>query len=82
MFEKRNCNQYSKDDAKGRGNGTFGGRNHGGSFGSGGFCICTQCKVRVPHERGVKCTTQKCPACGHTLVREDLLNTQEKVVQE
>ena len=56
----------------GRGGGR--GRNNGGAFGVGGFCVCAKCGEKVPHERGVKCTTLKCPECGHTMVREELLN--------
>jgi hypothetical protein len=29
----------------------------------------------VPHEQGVKCTTIKCPKCGNTMVREELLKS-------
>ncbi len=61
---------------QGRGLGLGGGRgrNKGGSFGTGGYCVCAKCGEKVPHERGVKCTTLKCPACGHTMIREELLN--------
>ena len=60
----------------GRGLGTGGGRgrNKGGAFGTGGFCVCAKCGEKVNHQQGVKCTTIKCPACGHTMVREELLN--------
>ena len=60
----------------GRGQGLGGGRgkNNGGSFGNGGFCICAKCGEKVPHQQAVKCTTIKCPACGHTMIREELLN--------
>ena len=51
-----------------------GGRNKGGSFGPGGQCVCAKCGTGVPHQRGTKCTTIKCPECGHTMVREELLN--------
>ncbi len=50
------------------------GRNNGGAFGPGGFCVCAKCGEKVPHQQGVKCTALKCPKCGNTLVREELLN--------
>lgn len=50
------------------------GRNKGGAFGPGGFCVCSKCGEKVPHQQGVKCTKLKCPKCGHTLVREELLS--------
>ena len=50
------------------------GRNKGGAFGPGGYCVCSKCGEKVPHQQGVKCTKLKCPKCGHTLVREELLN--------
>ncbi len=55
--------------------GTGGGRgkNNGGSFGTGGYCVCSKCNTKVEHIRGVKCTTIKCPECGHTMIREELL---------
>lgn len=49
------------------------GKNNGGSFGTGGYCICNKCKTKIPHQQGVKCTTIKCPSCGHTMIREELL---------
>ena len=60
----------------GRGNGFGGGRgkNNGGAFGIGGFCVCAKCGEKLPHQQGVKCTELKCPKCGNTLVREELLN--------
>ena len=56
----------------GRGGGR--GRNKGGAFGPGGFCVCSKCGEKIPHQQGVKCTKLRCPKCGHTLVREELLN--------
>ena len=53
------------------------GRNKGGAFGAGGFCVCAGCGKKIPHERGVKCTELKCPECGRTMVREELLNRQK-----
>jgi hypothetical protein len=59
---------------KGLGKGGGHGRNKGGGFGVGGFCVCAKCGEKIPHQQGVKCTTVKCPACGHTMIREELLN--------
>jgi len=63
---------------RGLGKGGGRGRNSGGSFGTGGNCVCAKCGEKVPHQRGVKCTDIKCPSCGHTMVREELLNKKEK----
>lgn len=49
------------------------GRNRGGAFGPGGYCVCTKCGKKIPHKQGVKCTTLKCSICGHTMIREELL---------
>jgi len=38
--------------------------------GPSGSCVCPKCGQRVPHERGVPCTKQKCPGCGAAMVRE------------
>ncbi len=62
----------------GGGGGGGGGRNGGGGFGAGGFCICAGCGHKVPHERGHKCTELKCPECGKTMVREELLASRAK----
>ena len=66
------------EGGKGLGTGGGRGRNKGGAFGTGGFCICAKCGEKVNHQQGVKCTTIKCPACGHTMVREELLNQKGK----
>ncbi len=50
------------------------GKNKGGAFGKGGYCICAKCGTKVSHQQGVKCTTLKCPDCGHVMIREELLN--------
>ncbi len=93
MFGRNKANRcgngMSQNGGRGanmRGNGNQGnmggGRNNGGAFGMGGFCVCTKCGEKVPHERGVKCTTQKCPVCGHTLVREELVQQKNTAVQQ
>lgn len=59
---------------KGLGSGGGRGRNKGGGFGVGGYCVCAKCGEKVLHQQGVKCTTLKCPKCGNTMIREELLN--------
>lgn len=39
-------------------------------LGRGGSCVCVRCGTKIPHESGVPCRTQRCPACGATLLRE------------
>ncbi|HAK44843.1 MAG TPA: hypothetical protein DCO79_02830 [Spirochaeta sp.] len=48
----------------------------GGGYGSGGYCVCAKCGVKVPHSQGVSCTELKCPECGKTMIREELLNSK------
>ena len=62
----------------GRGQGGGQGRNKGCAFGPGGYCVCTKCGEKIPHQKGVKCTTLKCPECGHTMIREELLRKQDE----
>jgi hypothetical protein len=52
---------------QGRGFGRMGGPK---AAGPAGFCACPKCGRREPHERGVPCAGQKCPACGAAMVRE------------
>jgi len=59
---------------KGLGKGVGRGKNKGGGLGTGGYCICAKCGTKVTHQQGVKCTSLKCPDCGHTMVREELLD--------
>ncbi len=66
-------NNSGSGNGRGLGNNKGQGRNKGGAFSVGGFCICAKCGTKIPHQQGVKCTTQKCPECGHTMVREELL---------
>ena len=72
--------EHSHHKGGGSGDGKHGGgkRNNGGGFGNGGFCICAKCGEKVEHQRGVKCTTLKCPECGHTMIREELLESKKK----
>jgi hypothetical protein len=38
--------------------------------GPGGNCICPKCGRTQPHQRGVPCQDEQCPACGVKLLRE------------
>ncbi len=55
----------------GRGGGRGGGGGRMGGFGGGpgGECVCTKCRHRAPHQRGVPCTSQQCPKCGAPMTR-------------
>ena len=62
----------------GRGTGRGGGRgrNSGGGYSVGGSCVCAKCGTKVSHQQGVPCTDLKCPECGKTMIREELLNAK------
>ncbi len=64
----------NRGSGQGLGRGGGQGRNNGGGFGVGGYCVCAKCGEKIKHKQGVKCTTLKCPACGHTMIREELFN--------
>jgi cation diffusion facilitator family transporter len=38
--------------------------------GPGGYCVCPNCGYKIPHQRGVPCSTLQCPNCKINLVRE------------
>lgn len=38
--------------------------------GPGGYCVCTKCDYKIPHERGVPCSTLECPNCKIKLIRK------------
>ena len=48
----------------------FGRGGRGISPGPAGFCVCPNCKKKIPHRRGEPCTRRKCPDCGNFMVRE------------
>ncbi|MCF7920171.1 MAG: hypothetical protein K9N06_09705 [Candidatus Cloacimonetes bacterium] len=67
---------FLNGSGRGLGRGGGRGRNSGGAFGIGGSCVCAKCGTKVPHERGIPCTQIKCPKCGTTMIREELLNSR------
>ena len=38
-------------------------------LGPGGFCVCPECGIRVPHEQGIPCIQMRCPRCGQIMER-------------
>jgi len=38
--------------------------------GPGGNCVCPKCGYKIPHERGIPCSTLECPKCKINLDRE------------
>jgi hypothetical protein len=34
-----------------------------------GECVCPNCDIRLPHQRGVPCRMNNCPKCGTIMVR-------------
>lgn len=73
--EKMNNRNTGSGRGLGRGGGR--GRNSGGGYSIGGFCVCAKCGAKVAHQQGIPCTTQKCPSCGNTMIREELLNDRK-----
>jgi len=55
---------------QGMGQGQGMGRDGGFHAGPGGYCICPNCKERVPHELGCPCFENTCPKCGTVMTRE------------
>jgi len=39
--------------------------------GPDGYCVCPKCGYKVPHERGVPCSTLQCPNCDINLKRDE-----------
>ena len=38
--------------------------------GPDGYCVCSKCGYKIPHQRGVPCSTLKCPNCKVNLERK------------
>jgi hypothetical protein len=54
---------------QGQGRGGGRGRMGGRSLGPGGYCVCSSCGARVPHQRGTPCYRRACPKCGMNMTR-------------
>ncbi len=85
---KKANNYFHHDDGHHHGGGHHGdGRHHGegvhhknrtgGGFGPNGLCVCLKCGYSMKHQRGIKCTTLKCPDCGHVLARKELVDQKK-----
>jgi uncharacterized protein len=42
----------------------------------GGFCLCVDCNIRVPHLTGIPCREIRCKKCGKPLIRENSYHHQ------
>jgi cation diffusion facilitator family transporter len=38
--------------------------------GPGGYCVCPKCGYQIPHERGIPCSSLRCPNCSINLQRK------------
>jgi len=38
--------------------------------GPGGYCVCPKCGYKIAHQRGIPCSTLKCPSCNINLERK------------
>ena len=38
--------------------------------GPGGYCVCSKCGYKIPHQRGIPCSTLQCPNCKVNLERK------------
>jgi S1-C subfamily serine protease len=61
---------YQSSDATGFGQYVWGGRMGGWGMGPGGFLVCPNCGMQVPHQRGVPAYTVNCPHCGTQMMRQ------------
>ena len=57
------------------GQGAQGGRRPGRmggplAAGPAGYCVCSQCGQREPHQRGLPCAERRCSKCGAAMTRE------------
>lgn len=60
---------FGQGPGTGRGMGRGQGRGGRPGAGPGGNCLCPVCKLSVPHEPGIPCSSVTCPKCGARMVR-------------
>ena len=42
------------------------------------ICICPECSMELPHERGIPCIEQLCPNCKIPMTGKDTVGSQSK----
>jgi len=66
---------FGQGPGSGRGLGKGQGNNFSGlgggtpGRGPGGYCVCSACGFKIPHQPGAPCTLVNCPKCGVKMVR-------------
>ncbi len=66
----RGPRRYRGRGCPGRGSPVGRGPSRERGLGVGGVCLCPDCGLRLPHERGIPCAQVTCPRCGRPLVRD------------
>ena len=59
-----------KTGPEGQGQGRGWAQENRSGAGTGGFCVCSACGEKIPHQSGVPCNSAKCPQCGAQMKRE------------
>lgn len=49
------------------------GSQHSQRIGDRGYCICTKCGEKIPHQAGIPCREEKCPQCSAKMVVKGLI---------
>ena len=39
-------------------------------MGSGGYCVCPKCEIKIAHQSGVPCQEIRCTECNSKMMRE------------
>ena len=54
----------------GSGQGQGSGQGNRAGLGPTGKCVCPNCGFSASHQPGMPCSSQKCPKCGISMIRE------------